>query len=226
MRIRHVPQTLAVVVLAGFCLAGGGCASLTVSSVAHLLDKKETIVTPDDLAIVWTTALLRQETSPATRGFGGLVTFHAADGKSSVCVDGELTIYAYEDASRDVENATPDRKYVITAEQLKKHKGKGTTGPAYSIWIPWDAVGGPRREIGLIARFDSVDGQSVMGKPTHSVLSGPDAPNDRLTIRKTIEEPVVAQSPDQHVASVANQTESSGAPARRMQTTTLSVPSR
>ena len=26
-------------------------------------------------------------------------------------------------------------------------------GPAYSVWIPWDAAGGPRQDLSLICRF-------------------------------------------------------------------------
>jgi hypothetical protein len=168
---------------AGLCLCGLlGCATLTTPAVAPLaaipslgdmLDREEPIAEPKGVAVVWTNAVLEKEASQPTRGFGGMVTFYGEDRKKPIRVDGQLTVYAYADMSAEREDPVPDRKYVFKPEQLAKHYGVGPLGPSYSIWIPWDAAGGARKEIGLITRFDSTEGTTVMSKPTHNVLEGP-----------------------------------------------------
>jgi hypothetical protein len=214
-----------------------GCTSLTttsttavpsIPSLEKLFEKEEPIVEPKGVAVVWTNAVFEKEGSRSTRGFGGMVTFYGEDRKKPVRVDGGLTIYAYENMARDEEDPIPDRKYVFKPEQLAKHYDQGTLGPSYSIWIPWDAVGGPRKEIGLIARFDSVAGTTVMGRPTHNVLEGParrrtlqetsaGKPSDRVTPFPSIEKarPFGVKE--------SGESESAGP---RMKTVTLTVPSR
>jgi hypothetical protein len=231
MRISAGLRRTAIAALAAIWLATGvGCSSLTAPSVpsissipsmGSMFEKEEPIVDPSGVAVVWTGALLEKEASLATRGFGGMLTFYGEDKKKPVRVDGQLTVYAYGNLSPDHDNSTPDRKYVFTAEQLKTHYSEGALGPSYSVWIPWDGAGGPRQEIGLIARFDSVEGKTVMGKPTHNVLAGAKITKDRKTSGTNNEQTA-------HLSPVDGVNRSSVAKASgpQMKTVTLTVPSR
>ena len=191
--------------------------------MGSMFEKKEPIVEPSGVAVVWTTAVLEKEASRATRGFGGMVTFQGKDQKKPVRVDGQLTVYAYENLSHEHDDTTPERKYVFTAEQLKTHYGEGPLGPSYSIWIPWDEVGGPRREIGLIVRFDPVEGKTVMGKPAHNVLKGAKIAKDGKTTGKSSHVEKVCYLPPVDEVNLPGTAKASGP---RMQTITLTVPSR
>ena len=55
---------------------------------------------------------------------------------------GTLVVYAFDETNRDANNARPDRKYVFTPEQLPLHYSKSKVGHSYSVWLPWDEVGG------------------------------------------------------------------------------------
>ena len=249
---------------AALCLCGVlGCATFTTPAVAplgslpsvgDLIDREEPIAEPKGVAVVWTDAVFQKEASQPTRGFGGMVTFYGTDRKKPIRVDGQLTVYGYDDMSADEEDPVPDRKYVFKPEQLAKHYGEGPLGPSYSIWIPWDAAGGPRKAIGLIARFDSKEGTTVMSKPTHNVLEGAPAvkkpvnrPDSQTPDRQSGDAPTASTSPDsvqtsfdgESTAGKEHRTDASSRPGLRtrpfgnpendkpkMKTVTLSVPPR
>ena len=144
-----------------------GCASLetpslpempslpSIPAVGKVFDKQEPISEPNSVAVVWTTAVMEKEASRPTRGFGGMVTFYGEDKKKPVRVDGQFTIYAYENLSHEHDDSTPDRKYIFKPEQMQTHYGEGPLGPSYSIWIPWDSMKRIRS-----ARVKSSDGLS------------------------------------------------------------------
>lgn len=198
----------------------------SIPSMDKLFEKEEPIVEPKGVAVVWTNAVFEKEGSRSTRGFGGMVTFYGEDRKNPVRVEGQLTVYAYENMSPDEEDPTPDRKYVFKPEQLAKHYDQGTLGPSYSIWIPWDAAGGPRKEVGLIARFDSAAGTTVMGRPTHNILEGP-APVRPSTSAAASGDQITPFPPVEKARPFGKKEaggEEAGSP--RMKTVTLTVPSR
>ncbi len=227
MRVLGTPRRSTMAVLAGIWLAtGAGCASLAVPSVTRFLERQRPVVAPNRVAVVWTTALLASEGSPSTRGFGGVVTFHGDQRKSPVRVDGELTVYAYDELSRGPGESAPDRKYVFTRDQLEKHYGKGPAGPAYHIWIPWDKVGGPRRDVSLIARFNPVEGSPVIGKPSRAVLPGPTDTLGRVVTSRRTFATCASPLPDGPGKPAPPNTASPDTSGRKMQTTTLTLPPR
>ena len=227
-----------------------GCASLetpslpempslpSIPAVGKVFDKQEPISEPNSVAVVWTTAVMEKEASRPTRGFGGMVTFYGEDKKKPVRVDGQFTIYAYENLSHEHDDSTPDRKYIFKPEQMQTHYGEGPLGPSYSIWIPWDEAGGPRQEIGLIVRFDSVKGTSVMGKPTHNILEGANIAQKPKAAAKSGASKVGAENNGAPKSSNVEQVcylppidgqlrgENPKTTGRQMKTVTLTVPSR
>jgi hypothetical protein len=216
-------------IVAGLWLAGAaGCVSFRVPSMTQILQREEPVVCPRDVAVVWTTAVLSQQAKAGTRGFGGVVTFYAEKDKRPVRVDGELTVYAYEESSHATERPSPDRKYVFRREQLEKHYGSGPTGPAYHIWIPWDEAGGPRREVSLVVRFDpapgSDDGKTpdrvVIATPSQAVLPGPTDKRDRLEVSRDAKAPEVLAGPNLPRAEGV----APAAAGTKMETVTLDLP--
>lgn len=128
---------------------------------------------PMKVVAVWTDTVLTQGLAPATRGFGGRVMFYAVEGGKPIKVRGTLTVYAFDETGRDVESTKPDRKFIFTPEQFEKHYSKSALGHSYSVWLPWDAAGGPLREISLLVRFQPENGTAVVGDPAKQHLPGP-----------------------------------------------------
>ena len=49
---------------------------------------------------------------------------------------------------------------------------KVISGASYSIWIPWDAIGGEQKRISLVTSFKSTSGKPIQGIPATMMLPG------------------------------------------------------
>ena len=117
---------------------------------------------PTKVVAIWTDTVLHQPGKPATRGFGGRLMFYGQDESTPIKVNGTLVVYGFDEEGRSPSDVKPDRKYVFPADQLPRHYSKSRLGHSYSVWVPWDAVGGPRKEISLIVRFIPTKGVAVV----------------------------------------------------------------
>ena len=124
------------------------------------------------MAVIWTDAVYNEPGKPTTRGFGGRIYFYDRH-HQSVPVDGELIIYAYDDSTQETGTSkVPKRKFVFPPEKLALHYSKTELGHSYSVWLPWDGVGGEQKEISLVPVFQNTGGQVVKGEPSKTVLPG------------------------------------------------------
>ncbi|MEZ6073781.1 MAG: hypothetical protein R3C10_26760 [Pirellulales bacterium] len=127
---------------------------------------------PGSIVVIWTDTVLNTVGQVPVRGFGGRVMFFDHPGGEQVAVSGNLTIYAYDESDEGAVTNIPDRKFVFTPEQLKKLYGKTDLGHSYSVWIPWDEVGGERKKISLLARFESDTGAISISEMSRHLLPG------------------------------------------------------
>lgn len=135
-------------------------------------DEPEPPETPSRLVCSWTQAVHHQGGTQPKRGFGGRIVFFKRDSDLPVRVDGQLVIYAFDESSGEAHETHPTKRFIFPAEQFVRHESETKLGPAYSVWLPWDAVGGPQKNITLITRFEPKDGARIVGEPTKSLLPG------------------------------------------------------
>ena len=147
-----------------------GCALFDQSPLAAL-DEKPDFSTPHQLISVWSDTVLHQINRQGTRGCGGRIMFYGPDGKQSVRVDGSVIIYAWDDSHENLQRK-PDRKFVFTSDDLQNHYSASKIGHSYSFWVPWDAAGGPRRQLTLLTRFVGRNGAEVTSTPAKVILPG------------------------------------------------------
>jgi len=134
--------------------------------------EEETPVVPDRILAIWTDTVLRQPNQPGVRGFGGRVFFYEKDQNDPIEVDGKLVVFVFDAEDQDPENQKPLRKYVIEADDFKKHMSKTSIGPAYSVWLPWGDVKGPTMKLSIIARYEGRKGGTTLSDPTIKLLPG------------------------------------------------------
>jgi hypothetical protein len=149
-----------------------GCAPLHLNkpSIWPFNDDKPRV--PDKVVAIWADTVLYQPGEQPIRGFGGRLMFSEAKKEKPVKVDGALIVYAFEEDGRDPNNTKPDRKFVFTPDQLPAHYSKSQIGHSYSVWLPWDEVGGPQKEISLVVRFEPKGGTVVLGQEARQLLPG------------------------------------------------------
>ncbi len=126
---------------------------------------------PERMAILWKDGVYENNGMPTTRGFGGRIYFYNADNET-VKVDGELTVYGYNDSDGDAQRNNPDHKYVFKQDVFQKRYSQTDIGHSYSIWIPWDEVGGEAKQISLIPIFKSTEGIVVRDNQSVNLLPG------------------------------------------------------
>jgi hypothetical protein len=130
------------------------------------------VETPRRIVDAWTDTVLHQAGKTPQRGFGGRLIFYGKKEEQPVLVDGQLVIYAFDETNRASTDNKPTRRYVFPADQMVRHLSKSGAGPSYSVWLPWDEVGGPQKEVSLIARFEPKKGPIVVGEQTRHILPG------------------------------------------------------
>lgn len=127
---------------------------------------------PQVVLPIWTDTVLHQPGKPGIRGFGGRVYFYEREGADPIKVDGALTVYVFDGDEVTTGDTKPLRKFVFTADQLARHHSSSDLGDSYSVWIPWDKVGGPSRSLSLITRFDGRNGGTAISDAASNLLPG------------------------------------------------------
>lgn len=202
------------------CLAPG-CAQWKLPKSLPLAGKDEDKPqAAQRMTALWSDTVLVEA---GVTGFGGRLMFYGK-GEDPIKVEGELTVFAYDDTNDAENQSLPARKYVFRAEDLEKHYSTSTLGHSYSFWIPWSSVGGPARQISLIARFKSAKGGGVvMSEMTRHYLPGSQNP------ASTSPAPIsnAWNSSSGPVRRAAHQTVADPPPAekpQRLETTTITLP--
>ena len=123
---------------------------------------------PSKIAVTWTPDTIVQTGRTPTRGFGGRVFFY--DEKSrAVPVEGTLVVHGFDDSSTSPDDT---KRFEFTPEQFTRHFSQSDLGASYSIWIPWDAIGGKQKRISLVSSFKTTEGKIVQGIPATLMLPG------------------------------------------------------
>lgn len=158
-----------------------GCADFDLRRpIPWVDDGKNDPKAPGDVVVFWQNAIHHRTGRRPTRGFGGRIMFHDQKKGDPTKVEGTLVVYAFDEENRRPGDNCPTRKFVFPAEQFAKHYSESELGHSYSVWIPWDEVGGPTAKISLIARFMPLGGAEVVSGQAKLVLPGRNFPPAEL----------------------------------------------
>jgi len=173
---RSIASLIALAIIAVCLIPTIGCAGSGPKSASNWRmpwskkDKKpEPYPNPAKMAVTWSPDTLMQSGHTPTRGFGGRLFFY--DEKiRAVPVEGELTVHAF--AENPDGSVGEVKRYHFTAEQFTQHFSQSDLGASYSIWIPWDAVGGDQMRVSLVPSFRTAKGNLVQGETALVGLPG------------------------------------------------------
>lgn len=179
---------------------------------------------PMRVVAMWSDTVMTKPGQTPVRGFGARLMFYELNSDKPIKVAGSLTAYAFDEENRDPTDNRPDRKFVFTAEQFAKHYSKSDLGHSYSIWIPWDKVGGESKEISLIVRFTPVEGGVVVSEQVKQFLPGVKQPEPQQPYGRSPGPGRQTVNPPAPVQQVNYQATPEEAAQRRMSTTTIAIP--
>ena len=182
IRHQNAPTTWPRLVAGRVTIAALACLAISVAGCQFIRDsgprklnpfaKDSKPEMPDRMMVIWSDTVLHQPQMPGVRGFGGRVYFYRGEKPEPVVVDGGLVVYAFDSDDLSSDATRPEKKYVFTADQLPEHMSHTDLGASYSIWLPWDKIGGPNRKLSLVVRFEGREGGVVISKPTMKLLPG------------------------------------------------------
>ena len=169
-------SAVACTVIAATLMSATGCAGLPAKgSISKKMpwskdkDKPEPYPNPVRMAVTWSPDTLVQTGRTPTRGFGGRLFFYDEKTKA-VPVEGELTVHAFAESANGEQGEV--KRYHFTSEQFTKHFSQTDIGASYSVWIPWDAVGGDQTRVSLVPSFRAANGRMVQGEQALVALPG------------------------------------------------------
>lgn len=164
--------------------------------VAKLKADKEEKAEPAEAAtmtVVWKESVYQKPGEPSKRGFGGRVFFYDAN-NNAVEAPGDLKVYGFDESIKDKPEPSPDKIFEFTNEDMKTLVSDSGLGTSYSIWCPWDKVGGVRKTVALIPMFKTADGRVLRGGQSIGVLHGK-APKQTDDVSATQGYKVLGSSP-------------------------------
>jgi|GEM_PF-6535187 len=91
------------------------------------------------------------------RGLRGHVLFFS-DKKKNIKIDGMLSVYVFDDSTKELEGVKPNRIFRFRPEVMKLHEIKTDVGYTYVFWLPFDKIDGEEMNLTLLTRFDGVKG--------------------------------------------------------------------
>jgi hypothetical protein len=171
---RVLLAVLALAACTGCTFGGGGWkfAKLDMPRPFWKKNDKPDPEVPVRLVATWSDTVLRKTGETPKRGFGGRLIFFGKESEDPVRVEGQLVVYAFDDTDRPAYETQPSRTYIFPAEQFALHESDNKLGASYSVWLPWDDMGGPQRKISLIARFEPKGGTILLSEQTRHLLPG------------------------------------------------------
>ncbi len=133
--------------------------------------KSDVDLKPVTMTAIWTDSVYEKAGEPAVKGFGGRIFFYNANDKL-VKAEGELIIYGFDDSSKASTDRTADKKFVYPKDRFQNHYSENKLGASYSVWAPWEPIGGYRKAITLIPMFRTTDGDLIKCTQTIAILPG------------------------------------------------------
>jgi len=229
--------------LAAMTIVCAGCTTLKPGGnkwnpLAPVLGSQDTQTDaePVSMAVVWKDSVYELPGKPSVKGFGGRFFIYDAN-SNPIKADGELVVYGYDESNpihADGNHTGADKKFVFPSEKFQKHFSDSDLGASYSVWIPWEKVGGSRKSITLIPIFKTANGNVLRCGQSLTVLPGrtPKSETANINGNKINNTPnLVAQASFQQIPASLNNNGVSQAsattditpPGGVMRTTTFSV---
>jgi hypothetical protein len=140
-----------------------------IEAMKPVENEDEEAALPQTMAAIWNFGVYEKPGSPSIRGLGGRIYFYDSD-SNAVTAKGKLIVYGFDEESGS--KTQPDKKFVFRNAEFQTHYSDSPLGGSYSVWIPWDEVGGYRKSVTLIPIFKTEDGRVLKSGQSISLLAG------------------------------------------------------
>lgn len=171
------------------CLGLCGCATLDIPWVKQTpkASARNPVV---QILCMWEPSEGRDPNGAPSRGFAGQILFLGNRGGTPVAVDGDVSVYVFDDVGSDEEQTRPVHQFNFDAGAWNQHMKVGTLGPAYHCFIPYTRPGGFQANCTLRLKYAPKSGAAGMtSDASHIALKGKarsDEPKVQVASRKPL----------------------------------------
>jgi hypothetical protein len=109
------------------------------------------------------------------RGFAGQIVFLTANSATPVAVEGDVTIYLFDDQGTPQERSRPLHVFRFVDGSWKTHLRPTAWGPTYQLFIPYVRPGTHRAACSLAVQIEPREGRRVTSEMASIVLAGTEA---------------------------------------------------
>jgi hypothetical protein len=140
-----------------------GCSSFELSRPQAFLKGSRHHVASRCLCL-WQAADEMGDTGKARKGFAGQIYFFAAGNASPVKVDGDVTVFVYENHESGGSLGQPIAEYPFNSEQWNQFLSESEIGPGYALFAPYPRSGVTEANCALRVRLTRPDGSEVLSE--------------------------------------------------------------
>lgn len=150
-----------------------GCVSVTLPTFkTGKLDKADAIPPVSQIVCIWQPAEGRGLDEMPSRGFAGQIVFLSAKSPTPIEVQGDVTIYLFDDQAAPEEQARPLYVFRFVDGSWQTHLKTTAWGPTYQLFLPYVRKGAHRASCSLAVQIDMPDGKRVTSEMANIVLPG------------------------------------------------------
>ena len=158
-----------------------GCQQFALFQQAGAVLEKDRAITSDVVA-VWETGEGIGLDGLPTRGFAGQILFFTADQRhpEPQLVDGDVTIYVFDDLGTVEENAEPIHQFNFDRESFAQFSTATNLGNAYQVFIPYTKKNFYEVTCSLRIKLTPEHGLPVYSKLASVILPGAPRPSPQV----------------------------------------------
>lgn len=118
-----------------------------------------------------------------SRGFAGQIVFLTANSPTPVEVDGDVTIYLFDDQGTPEERSKPLHVFRFIDGSWQTYLAPTAWGPTHQLFIPYVRKGYHRASCSLTVQLETPDGHRVTSAMANIVLPGSGSPSEVVSAR-------------------------------------------
>ena len=148
-----------------------GCTSLLSLGAARFARTQPSPEAAEILA-VWQPGEGRDTNGLPARGFAGRLFFFAPTSPSPVPVDGDVTVFLFDDQGTPDEQSRPIYRFHFDSAAWQTYRTESDVGTAYQLFLPYTREGDHHAICTLRVQFKSAGGRNTLSDAADVVLTG------------------------------------------------------
>lgn len=163
-------QALVAITLWGMALCSG-CATLDIPWFDRMPEasRRNPVM---QIVCMWEPSEGRDPQGAPCRGFAGQLLFLGNRGGTPVAVNGDVSVYVFDDIGTEAEQGTPIHQFNFDARSWNRHLKEGSLGPAYHCFIPYTRPGNLEAICTVRVKYMPSDAPEVLSDPSHITMRG------------------------------------------------------